>query len=638
MVPPPTVVIPFSVPSEGRGLGIGLAALVHVFARTAGGGVALAQLQARQPDDRPDRPSAPVEAFLSPAAWREVSGRGDGPTGVGVVVTGAFEPPIDGEGTIQLLAFDARDGRTCAKMDAPVDGEHAGARLVDAFEQLWSSLGGELAGLQGLRELAWDALESVLRAERCALHDPLRGGPHDRLAAMMHLGRAIGDAPGARYPVERLSAIALEMASGPALDPKLAAASVRALEGALADASNSVELLEALAALMLRSGQPREAERRMNVAIAMAPTRSRPYALLGQALRAQGNLEGALAVLQAGRAASKGDSVLFIEQGMVLAARGDIEGAAAAWREVLSREPYNPAAFARLAALALQSHDMSTAQALVDSALAARDAHPDVFRSAVPLALSSESEGLARASRIKRLCERVLDRLPSDAPSLLNMSRALLALGQRVDARTRLDQLERVAPKSAAAADGQVQRLALDDPRAHIELQSVLRAANEAAVPNLADVAARARHLAMAHNAWLGWLAVAVAERRRSRWAAARSALDAALELAPGATLARLEMARVLVAMGDAKSALSQAESAMVLEGPSPPVLSVLAQSLAAAGRFSEAREVGHRVLSMKPDDAEVRDMLQKLQQGPPFAWVRNLWGRLRALVQRREN
>jgi Tfp pilus assembly protein PilF len=626
MVPPHAVVIPFSVPSEGKGLGIGLAALVHAFARTAGGGVALAQLQARRPDDRPDGPSGPVEAFLSPSAWREVAGRGDGPTGVGVVVTGAFEPPMDGEGTIQLLAFDARDGRTCARTDAPVDGEHAGARLVDAFEQLWSSFGGELGGLQGLRELGWDALESVLRAERCALHDPSRGGPYDRLAAMLHLGRAIGDAPGARYPLERLAAIVLEIASGPVLDPKLAAASVRALERALTDAPNSVDLLEALAALTLRLGQPREAERRMNVAIAMAPTRARPYAILGQALRAQGNLDGALAVLQAGRAASKGDPMLSIEQGMVLAARGDLEGAGAAWREVLACEPYNPAAFARLAALALQSHDLSTAQSLVDAALAAREAHPDVFRGAIPLALNSETEGLARASRVKRLCERVLERLPNDATSLLHMAQALLVLGQRVEARTRLDQLDRVAPQSAAAADGQVRRLAMDDPRAHTELQSVLRAANDAAVANLADVAARARHLAIAHNAWHGWLAVAVAERRRSRWSAARGALDTALEIAPGATPVRIEMARTLLALGDAKSALSQAESAVALEGASPPALSILARSLAAVGRTADAREIGRRVLAMKPDDGEVRNMLQKLQHKPRFAWARNLW------------
>jgi Flp pilus assembly protein TadD len=123
---------------------------------------------------------------------------------------------------------------------------------------------------------------------------------------------------------------------------------------------------------------------------------------------------------------------------------------------------------------------------------------------------------------------------------------------------------------------------------------------------------------------------VAVAERRRSRWPAARGALDAALELAPGATLVRIEMARTLLALGDAKSALSQAESAVALEGASPPALSILARSLAAVGRTADAREIGRRVLSMKPDDGEVRDMLQKLQQKPRFAWARNLWPRRR--------
>ena len=115
-----------------------------------------------------------------------------------------------------MLAFDSRDGRTCARVDAPIDDVRAGATLVGAFEQLWSGLGGEIGALQGLRELGWESLESVLRAERCALHDPSRGGPHDRLAAMLHFGRAIEDAPAARYPAERLAWIALETAQGSA--------------------------------------------------------------------------------------------------------------------------------------------------------------------------------------------------------------------------------------------------------------------------------------------------------------------------------------------------------------------------------------------------------------------------------------
>ena len=53
-----------------------------------------------------------------------------------------------------------------AKVDASLDGTRTGASLVGALEQLWSGLGGDLGALGGLRELEWDSLESVLRAER----------------------------------------------------------------------------------------------------------------------------------------------------------------------------------------------------------------------------------------------------------------------------------------------------------------------------------------------------------------------------------------------------------------------------------------------------------------------------------------
>ena len=56
MASPRAVVIPFGVPDDGRGLGLGLAALVHSFAQIDGESVALAQLLARkqQPSDHED--------------------------------------------------------------------------------------------------------------------------------------------------------------------------------------------------------------------------------------------------------------------------------------------------------------------------------------------------------------------------------------------------------------------------------------------------------------------------------------------------------------------------------------------------------------------------------------------------------
>lgn len=552
MPTPRAVVIPFAVPSEGRGLGLGLAALVHGFVHVEGGGVAIAQLQARPKDAEGDAPSSPVEAFVPPQAWRDLAGRADAPASVGVVLTGAFEPPIEGHGTIQLLAFDAGDGTPRARVDAPLDGKHAGATLVGALEQLWARVGGEVGALRGLRDLEWEPLESVLRAERCALHDPQRGGPHDRLAAMAHLGRAIGDAPGARWPVERLAAMALDTALGSTIDvgedsskhDALGAAAMRALERAVQDAPDQIDLVEALAALELRFGRARDVERRMNAAIAHAPRRSRSYALLSQALRAQGDLDGALAAVQTGLAETRdGDPMIHVEHGMVRAARGDLGGAAGAWRQALARDPVHPGAFGNLAALAMRSHDVVTAQSLVDAALAAAQrAHPDVLRRAVQIAMATEADGIARASRVSQLCAALLDRAPGDPWASLAMARALVKLGDMAGARARLAHIERVAPRSAAAAEAQLVRFSLDDPAADAEVQSVVRAVASASKADLADVAARARHLAMAHGLWSAWLAAAIAERRRDNVTAARAALQAALEIAPGAAAVHAEI------------------------------------------------------------------------------------------------
>jgi tetratricopeptide (TPR) repeat protein len=392
---------------------------------------------------------------------------------------------------------------------------------------------------------------------------------------MLHLGRAIGDAPLARYPAERLASIALETAMGATLDPKLAAAAARALARAVEDAPNSVELVEALAALEVRLGRARDAERRLNAALALAPGRTRLYALLSQALRAQGNLDAAMAAVDSGHAVAHRDSLLTIERGVVLAARGDFAGAAAAWREALAGDPVQPAAFTNLAALALRDSDHATGQWLVDAALASARAHPDVLRRAVQLALATEGEGIARASRVARLCGRLLEMLPDDAWASLALAKSQAVLGEVKAARVRLASIEQAAPQSAPAAEAQAARLAMDDPAVHEEVQRVLRAAHTAPPEELDGVAARARRVATLHASWPAWVAAAVAERRRGRWAAARGALEVALEMAPGAALAHVELAEALLALDDAPAALRHADLAATLEGESARVVAL---------------------------------------------------------------
>jgi tetratricopeptide (TPR) repeat protein len=635
------VVIPFGVPAEGRGLGLGLAALVHTFVHVDGVRVPLVQLHSRPAagdEGGGEAARAPVEAFVPPDAWRDISGRGDAPGAVGVVLTGSFEPPIDGAGTLQLLAFDVEDGQTRARVDASLDGGDAGATLVSCLEQLGSRLGGEIGALQDLRELGWDALESVLRAERCVLHDPTRGGPHDRVAAMLHLGRAIGDAPKARYPAVRLAALALDIAEGGPCDPRVAAAAVRALEGAAADAPGNVELLEALAAVHLCLRRPRDAERRMNEAISIAPGRVRPYTLLARSLRAQRLLPAALEAIAAGFERNPGDPSLLAERGIVERAAGDPVAAVASWRAALARDPVHPQAFGLLAAYLMHRRETVGTEGLVDTALAAPRVTAEVLRCAVQVALATEADGLPRAARVARLCERVLTVAPDDGHASVALARAEILLGDKEKARGRLARVLAVSPGSSAAAEAQVFQLALQDPAAEAELQSVVRAAHTAPAVHLADVAARGRRLATLHGAWPGWLAAAVAERRRARWVAARGALEVALEIAPGAAPIRAELARVLIDLDDAAGALEHASRATILEPGSPRMWTVLGLAYGASGRRAEAAEAFEAALTLRPDDREARDGLASLAQPPRVeddVWargarrVREAWRRI---------
>jgi tetratricopeptide (TPR) repeat protein len=313
---------------------------------------------------------------------------------------------------------------------------------------------------------------------------------------------------------------------------------------------------------------------------------------------------------------------------------GDLAGAASAWREALDRDPMNPAAFGRLAALALRARDATVGQVLVDSALAMANAPVDVLRSAIRLAVGTEPDGLPRAARLLKLGERVLEKAPNDAGALVLIARSQLVLGDKEAARLRIDQVDRLSTKSAAAAEAQAIRLALDHPRAELEVQSALRAARTVAVDLLPDVSARARRLAILHGSWLAWLAAGIAEKRRSRWGIARTSLETAIELAPGASPLHLELAEVLLALDDPEGAVARTQSAMALDGPTAEALLLLGHALGESGRTSEAMEAAQAGLAMQPEDPRFQELVRTLKSPRQRrAWLRGLGRRMRSWV-----
>ena len=571
---PRAVVIPFGVPASGSGLGVGLAALLHSCSQIHGEQIALAQLFARPSEGSPSKSPTPAETHLLPRAWRDLVASGNAPPNVPVVVTGAFEPPGDGPGLIHLVAFDGTSGDLRARVEAHLDARSAGATIVEAFKELCGSVDGDIGSLHEIGELGWDSLESVLRAERCVLVDPVRGGPHDRLAAMAHLGRAIGDSPGARFPAGRLAALAMDIAAGSHASARLTEAALRALTRATEDAPGQADLLEATAALYGYLGNPGEAEARALEALGASPDRRRLYAVLSESRRVRGDLDGALAALDCGMArppqkndrARVNEAILLTERGLVLTARGEPEAAEQAWREAMTRDPSQPTAFMHLAAMAVARENANAATSLIDGALAARSAHPEVMRRAIALAMTAESEGLARAARIAALARKLMDRVPGDAWGALMLGRALAQLGDREEAIQYLTHAEKCAPASALAAEAVRGRFALEEPQASMELDAVMRAVFQVPVADLPWITARARRLADTYDLWLPHFALGIAARRRKAWGAARKSFEVACARAPGFAPVHAELAGVCRALEDLPAALTHAELALALE------------------------------------------------------------------------
>jgi tetratricopeptide (TPR) repeat protein len=552
------VVVPFGVPEDGAGLGIGLAALVHGFVRMRGEHVALAQLLSKDG-------AKTVEAFVPPAAWKEIAQNGtDAPETqrLDVVVTGSFEPPSIGRGALELLAFDPKTGIARAREEAAFGTDDAGTVLAQALSSFCEKLDADASAVESLRDLPWASLESVLYAERCFAPNPLKNGARDPFAALGHLERAISDAPEARFPAARLAMCAMEAAFS-AQSPLLRDAALRSVVRALSDAPAHVELLEAASAMELRFASAISAEARILTALEIAPNRGSLWALLCESRRTRNDHSGALEAIRSGMARGIEDPLLFTEEAVLHVDAGNNIEAIARFKDVLRRWPFFPSAFKNLAQMALRENDAVTAQSLVDAALTARmQLHPDVLRHGIELALRSESPGIARASRVLTLARSLTQMVPQDAWARLVLSRALVETGDKAGAVTALAAVEALAPDTIMAAEAQRGRFQLEGEHASLAVEAILRAAHGANADELESLAARARKLVLEHDAWICAFALGVVERRRERWDAARDAFEEAVRRAPGCAPAHVELATALLSLGrngEAEAAISRA-------------------------------------------------------------------------------
>lgn len=432
MTVPRAVVLPFGVSEEMRGVGVGIAALLHAFLRVGETQAAFVQVLGR-PKDRDDEPR-PVEALVPPQAWKDMPGSEDTPESIRWVITGAIEVPDEGRGALHVLAFDRATLDIRFRRDAPFDDEDAGRVFASTMKELAESVSGTITALADLDEASWDALVSVFHAERSCLVDPSHGDARDRTAAIVHLSRAVSDAPRCRYPAGRLAALAIDTAARPGLDPRMVETALRVLTSSAEDAPSQPELLEATSVLHLRAGDPARADMYAMRALGIAPDRGRLYALAAEARRTLGNVSGAAEIVAMGKARAPDDFVLLTEEGAVLAASGRPGEARAAWERALGIAPAFPPAFTNLALLAGRERDALLAERLVDHALALRAPPLECLRHAIELALGAEAPGIARAARLARLCRAFLAQAPGAEQAARLLATSLHEIGEHEEA------------------------------------------------------------------------------------------------------------------------------------------------------------------------------------------------------------
>lgn len=265
--------------------------------------------------------------------------------------------------------------------------------------------------------------------------------------------------------------------------------------------------------------------------------------LLGEARRAEGRREEALAALE--RAWRLAPDLLDAAEGVadLLRDMGRFEEAANAYRRLLEREPDRPGVWGRLGAALQEAGRLAEAGAAYERALAQEPSSTLLLNN-----LAVARRRLGDPAQAVRLLERALALEPDSLPSLVNLIQALVELGQPDEALRRGQAVLSERPASAALLNGlAVALLALRRPA---EAEQALR-----------------RSLALEpdnQNALLNLGKVLFESRRHEE---AKTLFDRAAGLAPRAPEPWIGLSAACAAVNDTDNAVSAGRTAWA-KGP----------------------------------------------------------------------
>ena len=198
----------------------------------------------------------------------------------------------------------------------------------------------------------------------------------------------------------------------------------------------NAEALNLLGVLHLQQGRTAQATAVLGQAVRYRPDRSDIHNNFGNALRASGDRDGAIAAWEKALSLNGTDADAWCNLGVARIEGGDVQAAVAAWQRAIESDPAHADALDLLAVSQAQAGRSSDAITLWRRALAARPGHQ---RSRSNLAGALHQEAIAARSRSDPghalvLLDEVVQLDPSDITGHLFRSDTLRQLGRLRDA------------------------------------------------------------------------------------------------------------------------------------------------------------------------------------------------------------
>jgi tetratricopeptide (TPR) repeat protein len=295
------------------------------------------------------------------------------------------------------------------------------------------------------------------------------------------------------------------------------------------------------AVVLLKSGQPQQAEQQIHAILAAAPHEPNALFLLAKARQLQGASAEALALLDGLLARGRDWPSVHQEKGLILRQCGDLRGSVAALRRLVALDPSRAAAWGLIAEMLTSLGEQSAADEAMREYLKAA-ARPEV------LVKVAELVAQGKLAEAEPRCRDYLRHSPDDVDAVRLLAEIATRLGVFDDAEQLFARCIALAPQFHLARAGY----------AHVLM-------------------------------------------RQSRFDQSLAEIDKLLAVDPDNTSYRILLASVLVRVGRHREAIDNYQRVVARPGHTALDLASLGHALKTVGRTSEAIDAYHRAIALDP-------------------------------------